>query len=345
MRTAIILGLFVFINAAIYVIFYINAPNALVTVGNPADLQIFKSKEVLSDPKFVDRTFDISQYSFKNDSVFFSLLGVQATVLVAFLIPGGRWVLPSNFNVAARKTSNILCIGLGGVGKTTLIKSNLLDNPHSPLKTEKFETYSTTRHINNVLTDIKIHDHEGQDFETLNSDVHEIERSGQNIDHIIVVVSIFPTSKVGSEWILEIPENLGDVANAEIIKDQLARLSLIGIGGFVLNMPELNRISVIFNQVDEFRNKDMPPLSFDFEWIQKVYAECFDPLKTQIEEIRGRYELRYNSQKEKPSSFLGRGNSDKRLRVDYHIASIKWGVELDVEAGVVKPLTHSLLSK
>lgn len=341
MRFIVLAAVLIVANGVLWFALDQGKTEAIVTFGDPSSVALFDKETVLSDPAFGADGPKVDQYG--RLSLFLAILGIEATLLVAFLFPGSRFIIPTNLRVGANKQTNVLCIGLGGTGKTTLIENVLMDNETDPLTSIKFETYSTTRHVRNELTNLTVFDPIGQDWADLVKQVIDLERDKGVIDHLVIMIGIAGTEPVGAGWQLSVPDDLASLTEGSIVSDQRARLREEVLGPIVYNLVALKRITVLYNQVDLFAERNPGGMSINLDMVRSTYHACFSTIADQIEEISGKYDERKNSDGNGKSSILKPKHRHERVDLRFLYCSVKWGIALNPDTGEINPLTRPLL--
>ncbi len=329
-------------NAFLWLFLDRGSTEALLTIGDPSGIALFEKNAVLSNPGLGTDVPKVDQYG--RLSLFLAILGIQATMLGFFFVPGTRLIFPINFGAGAKNKSNILCVGLGGTGKTTLIENSLMDNDSDPSTSLKFEVYSTTRHVRNALTNLTVFDPVGQDWADLVKQVLNLERNNGVIDHLVVVIGIAETVKDGAEWSLNVPDKLSDLASGSMVVDQKNMLREEVLGPVIYNLGALKRVTVLFNQIDIFSKPQPDRFMIDLELVRETYSSCFASIVGEIKKIVGTYDDRKNQNSPQRRKFWNNSDRHSRVELKFHYCSAKWGVALDVKNGIFQPLTRSMLS-
>ncbi len=337
-----IFSLLVIFNVALWYFLDQGTRQALVTVGDSNDLSLFDDTRVLADPALGVDVPDVQQYG--TLSVFLAALGIQATILLAFFTPGTRLIFPTNLSVRSRRKSRLLCIGMGGTGKTTLIENALMDNEDTPTVTQEFSVYSTTRHVNDELSDVVIYDPIGQDWDNLVRQVILLEQHQGIIDHVVILVGVAEVVAKGDVYELQVPENFMELGSASIVSAQNDRLREDVLGPIIRPLKNLKRVTLMYNHLDVFCERKEGQIRMDTDYAIRFYSDSFKPLQSEIEKVVESYNENKNSSKKRRSIF-GPSRRHERLQFSINYVSTQWAISLDSENARIVPLTRALFPR
>lgn len=261
---------------------------------------------------------NLRRYSADATALFVAYLSIQATLLVALFSALG-W--PVFFDVF-KKEYAVLMIGLGGVGKTTLINRVFNENGSRTDVTKEYKRETIDRPIDGKKRHVVAIDHVGQDLEDLNARVQSLHAfKNHKIDEVVIMLSIFPLRKVDGEWeFIDDTDEQFSAKQAEFIEKQNEFLfSGLGIGALIGHISGIRKVTVVFNQVDMFfSSDDGRSKSLDCKSVEQAYGDAFPNCMDAIEDAARVYSKRHNK---------------KQYEIERRYASAKLGIEIRIESG------------
>lgn len=187
--------------------------------------------------------------------------------------------LKAPINVPDGKRKNtVLVIGLGRVGKSTIITS--ICEPlrsKKPLMTKEFGIYEAESRIENEEYVLQFTDYEGQDFSQLirNFVIHQLVPNSPvkygAINTLLVVVDLFP-EQVGSG--MGSPENTIPQGRVDFHLNEWNQTAMDAVFG-LLTSEHLKYVCLFVNKIDKWAYGNSAGAKQRIE-------ECFDPLITDL---------------------------------------------------------------
>ncbi len=274
------------------------------------------------------RKESLSTSSLAPKDIFSILVSIEIALLLAAGNPFFRRLFVRFSHPAAGADLNALCVGVGGIGKTTLIRNFYGKSTGDVQKTTKFEYIKLQQPVDNRNCTVSLFDFVGQDFPSLSPAIHSLASRKININLLIIILGLHIVDrdhKTG-RYSVRNPSNQDEKENmyTEMIKTQTSQIfTKSTLTMIVNNLPELERVAVVFNQADLLIRHTRGVVNVDCNKLHKTFHDRF---KTVLSEIEGAVEVHRNKYK-------------NAVPIEYHVASIKNGIEFSDkgEGPCIKP--------
>ncbi len=275
-----------------------------------------KTKEVSKDDEQlgIDNVEISRLYSPKE--IFSLIFSIEVALLIAL------WKFVIGFvnriySPAAGADINALCVGIGGIGKTTLIRKFYGKSTGEIQVTRKFQHVRLLQPIDNQTRSVSLFDFVGQDVPNLIEEVIKLKSQEVRINMVIFILGLFEveSSKRSGQYCVASPacQSDQDKMFTRMVKEQKKQIfNSSTLSMIVDNLPGLERIVIMFNQADLLTNNQAGKLVCDYNHLHETYLKQFEQIIREIEDSAERYREKYNH---------------KPLKIEYRFASILNGIE------------------
>ena len=308
-------------NTILYEI--LDSTYAYVVYGDSESIASFRNQSTTEQPL-------ISNSSFGPNELLSILISFEiAFFLTAFGSPLFRKFRSFFSHPAAEADLNALCIGVGGIGKTTLIRKYYGKSEEGVKKTTRFNHVKFQQPVNNISHTISLFDFVGQDFPSLSPEVNFLSSKGINMNLLIIILGlhVVKKNKTTGEYVVSKPSSSteeGEMFSEMIEKQKTQIFSKATLEMIVNNLPKLENIIVIFNQADLLIPIENEAMTVDCKKLHRDFKCYFKDIMSEIESAAETHRKTYNS----------------LLPVEYRVASILNGIEfVDNSKACIKPIT------
>jgi GTPase SAR1 family protein len=150
----------------------------------------------------------------------------------------------------------VVIIGMGGTGKTTLIRKHFMHNSEEPPPTEDIHTESVTVTYNRKNYEISITDYEGQREKLIRDELRDAYEAQESIHVILFILSFYPVGAENSLIILdESRERRREIQN-HVLK-QVDIFNIPVINDIITYSKDLHSVYVLLNQMDALYHNDL----------------------------------------------------------------------------------------
>jgi GTPase SAR1 family protein len=144
----------------------------------------------------------------------------------------------------------VVVIGMGGTGKTTLIRKHFMHNSAKPAQTEDIYTDSVTVTYNKKNYEISITDYEGQRERLIRDELRRAYEDRESIHAILFVLSFYPVDDESNQLIIpdELQERRREINNH--VQQQVQTFNLPILNDIITYSRNLHTVFVLLNQMD-----------------------------------------------------------------------------------------------
>lgn len=233
------------INIAGIAYVFLRDTSARVVLGPENEITRFDKDRVLADGDAQSLQPVIFEVPLDPVKLIASVLMLEAPVLAWLGL--GTW----KARLIGRRRRSVALIGEGGVGKTTLLEKHFMNNNDKANMTKQFQPHNINRYKDGQLNTFKFYDTVGQSMADSVRRVLNGERAGEKVSDIMIMLSLFPVIRESDDWIVVTDTPLKDLPNSEIVKSQKRKiLNLEALDQFLMSLDKLERITILFNQID-----------------------------------------------------------------------------------------------
>ena len=149
----------------------------------------------------------LTQSTFSPKDILSLLISVEIALLLAFGNPVFRALFSKFAHPASGADLHALCIGIGGIGKTTLIRKYYGKSVADIHTTTKFEYVKLQQPVENRTCTVSLFDFVGQDFPSLSPAIHSLSSRRIHINLLIVILGLHKVERNPSsgKYFVEIP--------------------------------------------------------------------------------------------------------------------------------------------
>lgn len=271
----------------------------------------------------------LSESSLSPKDIFLILVSIQ----IALVVAAGNSVkrIKSVFiHEASGSDLNVLCIGAGGIGKTTLIQKYYGKSLDGIEKTRGFEHLNLHLSINKESHNVTLFDYVGQDFPSLSPEIHSLSKKGVDISLLVIILGLYPVDKdkTTGDYFVRTPTSPDENSSmlSQMLEAQRSQMFTKSTLEMIINnLPNLERVCVIFNQADLLLKINRGKVTLD---CGSLYNEMLNHFSVILDEINLAVETH-------------RKTYDGPLPVEHCVASILNGIEFSTNqrSPCIKPIT------
>jgi hypothetical protein len=273
----------------------------------------------------------LNQSTFSPKDIFSLLISIEIALLLAFGNPIFRAIFSRFSHPAMGADLHALCIGIGGIGKTTLIRKYYGKSVADVHTTTKFEYVKLQQPIDNRTCTVSLFDFVGQDFPSLSPAIHALSNRRIDINLLIIILGLHKVERNTSsgKYFVNIP---GDDAERDemfesMINEQISQMFTKSTLTMVVNnLPKLERVVVVFNQADLLIMKNERGVTtVDCRNLVNSMKARFVPVTKEIEAAVEVHRDKYKT----------------GVPIEYRVASIINGIEFldDAQGQCIKPIS------